>query len=134
MASEVVVFGDLEAAARVWLNPRLSPVKVATEVPSTRPDELVKVSLTGGFEPNPVTEWSQLTFECWAKDSVRASEICRLVKAHLKAMAGETVVGVFVRRVRTVGNPVSFPDPETASPRYQYTAEIQHRYVSVGDD
>jgi hypothetical protein len=132
--TEVVIFGDLEAAAITWLNPRLTSVKVATEVLSPRPPELVKVSLTGGSEPNRVTEWSQLTFECWAAKSYRASEICRLLKAHLHAMEGETVGGVFVRRVRTVGAPVSFPDPETNIPRYQYTAELNCRYVSVGDD
>lgn len=132
--SEVVVFGDLEGVAVAWLKPRLTGIKIATEVPTPRPPELVKVTLTGGSEPNPVTEWSQLTFECWAAGSPRASEISRLVKAHLGAMEGETIAGVFIRKVRTVGTPVSFPDPETNLPRYQYTAELQHRYVSVGDD
>jgi hypothetical protein len=131
--AETVVFGDTEAAARTWLNPRLTPVKVSTEVPSPRQPELVKVSLTGGSDPNVVSEWTQLTFECWAVNSVRASEICRSLKANLKAMAGETVNGVFVRKVRTVGNPVSFPDPETNLPRYQYTAELNCRYLSIGD-
>lgn len=132
--TEVVVFGDLEAVAVAWLKPRLSPVSISTEVSNPRQPELVKVSLTGGTDPNLVTEWSQLTFECWAVKSIRASEICRGLKAYVKAMAGETVNGVFVRKVRTVGNPVSFPDPETNLPRYQYTAKLQHRYVSVGDD
>lgn len=134
VASEVVIFGDPEAAARTWLNPRLSPVKVSTEVPDVRPNEFVKVTLTGGFDANLITENPQLTFECWAATSVRASEICRLVKAHLKAMNGETVNGVFVRGVRTVGAPASFPDPQTSLPRYQYTAELNCRYLSVGDD
>lgn len=134
MASEVVVFGDPEAAVRAWLNPRITPVKVSTEVPDPRPNELVKVTVTGGFDPNLVTETPRLTFECWALTSVRASEICREVKAYVKAMNGETVNGVFVRAVRTVGAPVSFPDPQTTLPRYQYTAELSCRYVSVGDD
>lgn len=134
MASEVIVFGDCEAAAITWLNPRLTPVKVSTEVPSPRPGELIKVSLTGGSDPNIVTDQPQLTFECWAATSVRAGDICRLVKAHLRAMAGETVNGVFVRSVRTVGGPVSFPDPETNLPRYQYTAELSCRFLSVGDE
>ena len=132
--AEVVVFGDAEAAVIAWLKPRIAPVKPSTEVPSTRPDELVKVTLTGGFDPNPVSENPQLTFECWAATSIRASEICREVKAHLKAMNGETVNGVFVRAVRTVGAPASFPDPQTNLPRYQYTAELNCRFVSVGDD
>ena len=134
VASEVVVFGDAEAVAIAWLKPRIAPVKASTEVPSTRPDEFVKVSLTGGYDPNQVTERPQLTFECWAKDSIRASEICRSVKAHLKAMVSETVNGVFVRGVTTVGGPSSFPDPQTTLPRYQYTAELNCRYLSVGDD
>lgn len=118
-----------------WLKPRLAPVRIATKVPSPRPNELVKVSLTGGSEPNRVSEWSQLTFECWALDTDRASDICReIVKPWIKALTGESVNGVFVRSVRTVGGPVYFEDPETKLPRYQYTAELQHRYVSVGDN
>lgn len=131
--SEVVVFGDPEAAAISWLNPHLDPVEVSTEVPATRPAEFVKVSLTGGGDPNVVTELAQLTFECWAKDSVRASEMCRTVKALVRAMAGQIVNGVFVRSVRTVGAPVSFPDPATDLPRYQYTAELNCRYQSLGE-
>ena len=132
--AEVVVFGDVEAVAIAWLNPRLAPVKTSTEVPSTRPAEFVKVSLTGGYDPNRVTERPQLTFECWAANSIRASEICRAVKANLKAMEGETVNDVFVRAVTTVGGPVSFPDPQTTLPRYQYTAELNCRYLSLGDE
>lgn len=133
MADEVVVYDDIEAAARTWLNPRMAPVKTSTEVPTTRPDELIKVSLTGGSDPNAVTERPQLTFECWAKTSTRASEICREVKANLRAIAGETVNGIFFRAVRTVGGPASFPDPQTTLPRYQYTAELNCRYLSLGD-
>lgn len=134
MASEVIIFGDLEAATRTWLNDRLGGPRVHTEVPTPRPVELVKVSVTGGSDPNIVSELVQLTFECWAAESDRASEICRLVKAHLRAMAGETVNGIFVRSVRTVGGVVDFPDPESTSPRYQYTVELNCRYLSVGDD
>jgi metal-dependent amidase/aminoacylase/carboxypeptidase family protein len=133
MASEVVLFGDPEAAAISWLNPRLEGVEVSTEVPIQRPDELVKVSLTGGSDPNIVTELAQLTFECWAADSVRASDIARQVKALVRAMAGRTVNGIFVRSVRTVGGVVSFEDPETSLPRYQYTAELSCRYQSLGE-
>jgi hypothetical protein len=132
--AEAVLFGDTEAAVIAWLKPLIAPVKASTEVPSTRPTEFVKVSLTGGSDPNLVTEWSQLTFECWAADSVRALQICRSLKAHLKAMAGETVNGVFVRKVRTVGNPTDFDDPATNLPRYQYTAELNCRFVSIGVD
>jgi hypothetical protein len=133
MGSEVVIFGDPEAAVIVWLTARLGGVEVSTNVPSDRPAEFVKVSLTGGGDPNMVTERAQLTFECWAADSVRASEICRMVKALVRAMEGQTVDGVFVRSVRTVGAPVSFPDPATDLPRYQYTAELNCRYQSLGE-
>lgn len=131
--SEVVIFGDAEVAAIAWLEPRIDPVSIATEVPRERPAEFVKVSLTGGSDPNVVTERPQLTFECWAAESDRASEICRTVKALVRAMAGQLVDGVFVRSVRTVGGPVSFPDPETKLPRYQYTAELNCRYQSLGE-
>lgn len=132
MASEYVVFGDVEAAVIVWLTPRLEPVEAGTEVPDDRPTEFVKVSRTGASDSNLVTERAQITFECWAADDVRAGDICRLVKALVKAMNGQTVNGIFVRKVGTVGGPVAFADPETKLPRYQYTAELATRYVSIG--
>lgn len=127
--AEAVVFGDTEAAVIAWLKPRIAPVKASTEVPSTRPTEFVKVTLTGGYDANVATERPQVTFECWAATSIRASEICRTVKAHMRAMAGETAAGVFVRDVITVGGPTSFPDPQTTLPRYQWTAELNCRFV-----
>lgn len=133
MASEIVTFGATEGAAVAWLNAHLGGVHASTRVPADRPAELVKVTRTGGSDLNLVTELVQLTFECWAADEVRASEICRQVKALVRAMAGETVTGIFIRSVRTVGGVVDFPDPESTSPRYQYTAELNCRYLSVGD-
>lgn len=130
--AEIVLFGDAEAAVVAGLKPRLTPVRVATEVPAQRPTELVKVSLTGGYQPNDVTTNSQITLEAWAGTTGRASQIVREALAHLGSFEGTTVAGVFIRTVRVVGGPVSFPDPATALPRYQATAELSCRYVSVG--
>jgi hypothetical protein len=129
--SEAALFGDLEAVTVAWLKPRLIGVKVATEVPNPRPGELVKVSITGGSTPNRVTERTQLTLECWAVTSIRASEICRTARAMITAMDGEMINGVFIRRVQTVGGPVFFPDPDSDRPRYQTTMLISHRFTGV---
>lgn len=132
VANEVIIFGDSEAAAIVWLNPRLTPVKVSTQIPSTRPDELVRVSRTGGVRRDLITDQAQLTFECWAKTGVRASAICSLIRAHMSAAEGETINGLWIYKVTEVGGPVNFPDPESTSPRYQLTLAVASRYAALG--
>lgn len=124
-----VMFGDIEAVAVSWLASRMSPVSVGTEVPAERELEMVRVTLAGGSQPDLVSEWSMLACQTWAAESVRASELCRLVKAYLCALDGQLVNGVFVQKVRVVGAPLYFPDPDTNSPRYQTTLEIRHRFV-----
>lgn len=124
-----VVFGDLEAVAVSWLAPRLSPVLVGTEIPAERAVEMVRVTLVGGSQPDLVSEWSMIACQTWAADSVRASELCRLVKAHLLALDGQMVGEVFIQKVRVIGAPLYFPDPDSNSPRYQTTLEIRHRFV-----
>lgn len=124
-----VVFGDLEAVAVSWLSPLMSPVPVRTEVPAQRGIEMVRVTLVGGSQPDLVSEWSMLSCQTWAEESVRASALCRLVKAHLCALDGQLVDGVFVQKVRVVGAPLYFPDPDSNTPRYQTTLEIRHRFV-----
>jgi len=132
MSNEVIAFPDAEALAIAWLTGKLGAgVTIATKVPATRPAKFVKVTRTGGVQRDLISDDAQLTFECWAASEIDASAICRLVRAHLKAVEGETVGGVFARKVTEIGGPANFPDPESASPRYQYTASVACRGVAI---
>lgn len=132
MPNEVVAFPDAEAIAVAWLTGKLGTgVAISTKVPNSRPPKFVKVTRTGGNQTDLIADAARLTFECWAPDEVTASEICRLARAHIKAAAGETVSGSYVRKVTDVGGPSNFPDPESMSPRYLYTATVVCRGTAI---
>jgi hypothetical protein len=131
MASEVIVFPDAEALAITWLTGKIDTVVTYTKVPDPRPDELIKVTTTGGHRLDLAYREAQLTFECWAEDNVRASEIARAAHAHMHAAAGETVDGAYVRKVVGIGGPVNFPDPESTSARYQFTVGVHCRGAAI---
>jgi hypothetical protein len=130
MSSEVVAFPDAEAVAVAWLAGKLGAgVDTATKVPNPRPPAGVcRVRRTGGpGRIDLVTDDAQLTFECWAATEGAASDIARLAHAHMHAAAGETVAGAFIRKVTDIGGPSNFPDPESDSPRYQFTVGVRLR-------
>jgi hypothetical protein len=132
MSNEVIAFPDAEAVAITWLTGKLGAgVKISTRVPAQRPDGFVKVTRTGGVQRDISADDAQLTFECWALSEVTASRICELVRAHLKAAAGQTVGNAYVRKVTEVGGPANFPDPESTTPRYQYTASVACRGAAI---
>jgi hypothetical protein len=132
VANEVIAFPDAEALAIVWLTGKLGTgVKISTKVPATRPDKFVKVTRTGGVQRDIAADDAQLTFECWALSEIDASAICELVRANLKAAAGERVGTAYVRKVTEVGGPANFPDPESTMPRYQYTASVACRGTAI---
>lgn len=123
--AEVVVFPDVEGAAALFLRTALKvhgwTVTVATRVPATMPANMVRVSRTGGTRRDLVTDRPQLTIECWAADSIKASELARLAQGLMHSAAGAEVAGVWVRSVEEVGGIQSLPDPDTNKPRYQFT-------------
>lgn len=128
---EILLTPDVEAAYQSFLRTSLAArgwtVKVASTVPTTRPEHMVKVTLTGGNTRNQVSHEAQVTVECWAPDSVKASDLARLCHALTGSMAGAIFSGVWVRAVRLVGGPTFFPDPDTSTPRYQFTARLDVR-------
>ena len=122
---ELIITGDVEGAAVTFLRTGLSSLgksaTVATKVPSTMPASMVRVSLTGGTRENVVTDRPQLTVECWAPDTVAASDLARTCHGLMHSAAGFTVGTVWVRRAEDIGGVQFFPDHDTAKPRYQFT-------------
>lgn len=130
---EVLVSPDVEAAAVTFLRGSLGVLadRVATKTPATMPDNMVRVSLTGGDRAGLVSDTAQLTVECWAPNEPTASMLARTAHAHMLAAAGVEAGGVFVRRVDTVGGVQSFPDPDTNNPRYQFTVRWHVRPATI---
>ena len=134
MATEVIAFPDAEALAISYLKSKLSAVtglKVVTKIPDPRPTKLIKVTRVGGTKLRLNADSPVLVFECWAPTSVEASDLAKYARAYVNAMAGEKVNGVWVYRVREVGGPVYFPDPDTDSPRYQFSVAIDTKGVAL---
>lgn len=73
-----------------------------------------------------VTDLPQLTVECWAPDSVEASNLARFCRGLLHAWPRDDL-GRDVGRVSEVGGLAFFPDPLTDSPRYQFTVQVSLR-------
>jgi len=121
--AEVLISPDIEAAVVAFLSNVLSTsvTKVATKVPSVMPERMVKVTNTGSDRLGVAADMAQVTIECWAPDALSASLVARTAYAHLIAAAGSVAGGVFVRRADSVSGVQSFPDPDTARPRYIFT-------------
>jgi hypothetical protein len=128
--TEAIVFPDAEALLVTALSP-LVGVPVATRVPNPRPASFVRVKRVGGTIRDVVTDEPLVVVECWAETEIAASDLGRVVRARVFALA-QTSVGVdFVRAVREVGGLQAFPDPVSESPRYQFTVQIQTKGVPL---
>lgn len=124
MSVEVIVFPDIEGVIITHLQSVLESTHVSTKVPVPRPTRMVKVTRVGGNKIRLNAESAMVTFQCWEADSVKASELARLARAYIHALDGETVNGVWIYRVIDVGGPAFVPDPETDTPRYQFTVSL----------
>ena len=131
--AEVLVSPDVEAAAVSYLRAGLGVLadKVATKVPPTMPNNMVRVSLTGGSRTALVQDTAQLTVECWSSNAPTASLLARTAHAFMLAAAGVNAAGLFVRKVETVGGVQDFPDPDTNKPRYQFTVRWHVRPAAI---
>jgi len=131
--TEVLVTPDVTLAATSYLRAGLGVLadRVATSVPSTMPNNMVKVSLTGGSRNDLVSDSAQLTVECWSANDPTASLLARTAQAYMHAAAGIEAGGLWVRRVETVGGVQSFPDPDTNKPRYQFSVRWHVRPATI---
>lgn len=114
---------DVEKAFVAYLNGLLTP-KVSTRVPATRPASFVRVQVVGGDSPNVALDAPRLLFECWGPDQGAAWALARETWARVSETRASFVGEVWVSSL-TMSRPVNFPDPDTASPRYQFTADLR---------
>lgn len=122
-AADTVVVTNLAAV----LAARGDTAVVATIVPNPRPDRLVVVHRTGGPRRDQITDNAQLTIECWDATDTGAHDLAQLVRAYINAMPGHVHNGVAVYRVTEFSGPALLPEPNTALPRYSFTAQVAMR-------
>lgn len=129
--TEVVAFDDIEALVTAYLRAELGArgdaAKVSTKVPNPRPPRLVRVTRNGGTADWPVTDRPLVVVQCWDAEIVAASDLARLARALLWALPGDSTFGGPVRKVTELAGPAYFPDPTSAFPRYQFSAEVNIR-------
>ncbi len=119
------MFADAEALVRKYLADNLSgSVRVATKVPSTRPDVFVRVWRTGGTAMNRIVDRPQITVQAWAKDSVAASKLAGECRQLLLAASGHMPL---VRAIEETSGIYYDPDPGTNTDRYTFTHQITMR-------
>lgn len=127
--AEVIAFLDIEALCVREIRARLllrgDAATVATRVPNPRPNRLVKVTRVGGPRKNIITDSPMVTFECWDTNEVAAASLVMLVRALVESLPWEDELGI--RNFTEIGGPTYFEDPDSLSPRYQFTVEMDVR-------
>lgn len=111
-----------------FLEPRVD-APVVTTVPGDRPARFVRVWRNGGPAVNRVLERALVTVEGWSLDSVDASA---LTGACRDALLHDYTGMPLVRGVSEVTGPYSIPDPESGTPRYRFTMQLNVRARRTG--
>lgn len=129
--TELIVFADAESLTVQQLKVALTNAHISSDVPTPLPDPLVTIQRVGGAVQNLVTDAPVLIVQAWSKDKATAHDLCMLARAHIHAMPGTTVNGTWVYKVTEVGGPGYFPDPDTSTPRYQFTVQMRTRGTAI---
>lgn len=128
--ADPIYFPDAVAAVLDYLRTRssLTGVPLRQTVPNPRPATFVIVQRTGGARRHLVVDDAYLTVEAWAPTEAEAHDIAQTVRAELHAAQSSFLTGsVFCYRVDEVGGLAMQPDPESARPRYIWTASVSLR-------
>lgn len=137
--SEVILFPDVEDAARLYLAAQFGARAGFTSVaattgskPATFPAEFVHVTRTGG-PGDLVIDRPQITVEAYAKRGSRAVSIANLARGLLNAAAREGQMGaVTVYGLTEFSGPYLDPDPDAPSyTRYSATYQLAVRGNAV---
>ncbi len=114
---------------RDYLVPLLgNTVRVATEVPATRPAKLVTITMVPtGDAGNLALSPRRLIIQVYSTDEVSAGELAERVFSLLKA--AKYAPGNGLRDVSVVGTPARFDDPDIDTPRFQMTVDVLLRAV-----
>lgn len=107
-----------ETVAITYLNARLSGgVKASTKKSSVMP--CVTVERVGGSHLSPSHDSTMLSFQAWASTTVSAERLAAEVMSWLEVMDEPNAWWSGV-----IGGLINYPDPVSASPRYQFTVSL----------
>ena len=129
---EVIAFPDAEAFAVKFLKSQYRSRGVTagagTKITDSVTSGFTRVSRAGGGVRDIVTDSPLLLIECFAADTVTASELARVTRALMLASAR-----LSAKVTRAVdGDGVSFlPDPTTNNPRYQFVVQLDLRGSAI---
>lgn len=118
----LIVFQDAEALLVQYLA-TITDAHVSTDVPDPRPDTFVTVQRAGGGMANLITDAPVLIIQAWAQSKEDAYDLCKLIRAHVNALARNGLVD-WANRVDEAAGPGYLPDPDSETPRYQLTIQI----------
>jgi hypothetical protein len=128
-APTVGTFPYVCKVVRDYLKTKLdSGVRVATEVPATRPATLVTIasaSTSGGTNLALSKRW--VVIYCYHSDEGTAAALAETVYGHM--MSARFTPGNGIRDVVPVGTPARFDDPDDNTPRFRMTLEVRLRAV-----
>lgn len=129
--SPSLAYADAVAVTNTYLAAALTAAgrttRVVSRIPSDRPVELVKATLTGGVSTMPMVDAAQITFDCWAATPPAATSLALLVRRLVMNMAGTVQSTYSVHTVTEVGGPSDLPDPVSNTPRVVFTVLVQIR-------
>jgi hypothetical protein len=121
VSQPVIIFPDAEAVTREYLKPAMQGLRIATRVPSPRPDSWLRVIRTGGARENRFVDRPQITLEGWGPDESTAGDVLERARAYLLAADGR------IFGVEEVSGPANLPDPTTAQIRYTMSVWLRIR-------
>ena len=110
-------FPDAERLLIDFLKPVVSPVRVVSLVPGTRPDSFVRVWRTGGAAVNQVLDQPMLTVQAWGPNCWELAGICR------DAIHQKSSQIRLLRGIGEVTGPYEDPDPATNVERVSFTIQ-----------
>lgn len=116
-----LLLANVEAVVLGLLEESLS-VAVGTSVPNPRPGSFVRVQRIGGGQVNMIQERPSVLVECWAPTRLAAWNLAAEAHSSLVGRNSLEYNGVELED-RALSSPVNYPDPSTASPRYQFTVQ-----------
>src|SRR5262245_57169489 len=131
--TEVIVFPDVEALVVNYLSAALPgygwDVHVGTKVPDPRPDEFVRVIVTGGTQRDLIVDQPTIALEAWAILEPRAADLAALCRGLLYAM--DVVDGVQFYHCDALSRPQNLPDPQSDQIRYTATYSLSYRGAAI---
>jgi hypothetical protein len=110
-----------------YLKSKLAGIRVATEVPATRPTRLVTLSVVpaGSSDKPEFLSWRRVIVHCW--DDTGEADAGRLAETVRSLLLSSRYERIGIRKVVIVGEPGRYDDPDDGKPRFQLTADFMLR-------